>query len=98
MSDVPPDVVSIHLRFGWMTALGVYQDTLVFTEEEWAARDDLALDMAKRALADTWVAFRSAQIAEEQALATAEGKQAKIAEYEAQIADLQAAADALRVP
>lgn len=89
------DTVTIHLRFGVDTALGRYQDTLVFTEDEWAKRDDKQIDAAKQALADTWVAFRSAQLADAEALKTEEGRQAKIAEYDAKIADLTAAKDAL---
>lgn len=91
------DVVTVQLRFGVTTSLGLYQDTLSFTEVEWAKRDSIAVEAAKQTLADTWVQFRSAQIAEEQALKTEEGKQAKIAEIDAQIADLTAAKDALAV-
>jgi len=71
-----------------MTTLGLYQDTLSFSEDEWAKRDPDAIAKAKQQLADTWVAFRTPQIAEEQALATKEGIDAKIAEYQQQIADL----------
>jgi hypothetical protein len=95
MADVPRDEVRLHLRFGVMTELGLYQDTLVFSEDEWAKRDDKAIAQSKQALADAWVAFRSPQIAEEAALATKRGRDAKVAEYEARIADLQAAAAAL---
>lgn len=90
-----PDEITIHLRFGVKTSLGLYQDTLVFTEEEWAKRDQAAIDAAKQALADTWVEFRSAQIAEEEALRTDEGKKAKVAEIDIKIADLTAAKEAL---
>jgi phosphopantetheinyl transferase (holo-ACP synthase) len=91
MSDLPPDVVTVNLRFGVMTTLGLYQDTLSFSEDEWAKRDPDAIAKAKQQLADTWVAFRTPQIAEEQKLATQAGIDAKIAEYQQQIADLQVA-------
>lgn len=91
-----PDQITLHLRFGVDTPFGVYQDTLVFTEDDWTRRTDRAVSDAKQALVDTWVAFRSAQIAEEKALATQAGKDAKVAEYEARIDDIQAAIDALR--
>lgn len=91
-----PDVLTLHLRFGVMTELGLYQDTLVFSEDEWAKRDDAAVAQAKQDRADAWVAFRSGQIAEEDALATKEGRDAKIAELETKAGELQAAADALK--
>ncbi len=96
MSDVPADEVTVHLYFSVMTPLGIYRDTLVFTEEEWAARDAATITTREQDLANVWVEFRALQIRDEQDLATAAGKLAKIAEYEAQIVDLQAAADALR--
>jgi hypothetical protein len=74
-----------------MTTLGLYQDTLSFSEDEWAKRDADAIAKAKQQLADTWVAFRGPQIEEEQALATQAGIDAKIAEYQQQIVDLQMA-------
>jgi hypothetical protein len=89
MSDLPPDVVTVNLRFGVMTTLGLYQDTLSFSEDEWAKRDPDAIAKAKQQLADTWVAFRTPQIAEEQKLATQAGIDAKIAEYQQQMVDLQ---------
>lgn len=92
-----PDVITISLRFGADTTLGLYQDTLYFSESEWAKRDPITIEAAKQALADTWVAFRSAQISDEAALRTAEGKQAKIAEIDAKIADLIATKEALAV-
>lgn len=95
MSQPAPDVITIALRFGVDTTLGLYQDTLYFTEVEWAKRDPVAIEAAKQKLADTWVAFRSAQIAEEQALQTEAGRQAKIAELDAEIADLTTTKDNL---
>jgi ribosomal protein L18 len=92
-----PDVITIALRFGVDTALGLYQDTLYFSESEWAKRDPVAIEAAKQKLADTWVTFYSAQIAEAEALRTEEGKKAKIAEIDTQIADLTAAKEALAV-
>jgi hypothetical protein len=84
------DVVTILVRFGIDTPLGLFQDTLSFTEEEFASRDQTAVDAVKQALADTWVAFRTVQIAEEEALLTREGKEAKISELDVKIADLAA--------
>lgn len=84
------DTLTMHLRFAVDTSLGVYQDTLVFTEQEWATRDQKAIDVAKQALADKWATFRRAQIQEEDALQTQQGKQEKIAELTVQIADLTA--------
>lgn len=89
------DTVNIHLRFAVSTVLGQYQDTLIFTEAEWLARDQKAVDASKQTLADTWVAFRSDQITQEQALKTAQGKIDKIAEIDAKIADLTASKVAL---
>lgn len=91
------DTVTVHLRFGVDTELGPFQDTLVFSEDEWAKRDDTTIAAAKKDLADTYVTFRSAQLAEERALATKEGRDAKIAEYEVKIAALQEAIDSLKV-
>lgn len=85
-----PDEITIHLRFGVDTPLGQFQDTLVFTEADWARRDDRAVTQAKQALADTWVTFRSAQLAEEAALRTVEGRQAKIVEIDRKVSDLLA--------
>lgn len=92
------DVITIALRFSVDTSLGLYQDTLYFSEDEWAKRDQKVIDAAKKSLADTWVAFRSAQIADEEALKTVEGQQAKIAEIDAKIADLVAAKQTLERP
>lgn len=92
------DVITIQLRFGIKTELGLYQDTLSFTEDEWAKRDDKAIAAAKQALADTWVKFMSAQLADAEVMRTEEGRQAKIAEYDAKIADLTAAKAALAAP
>lgn len=89
------DSVTVHLRFGVMTALGQYKDTLFFTEAEWLARDQKAVDASKQALADAWVIFRGDQITQEQALKTAQGKLDKIAEIDAKIADLTAVKAAL---
>lgn len=90
-----PDVITIALRFGVDTTLGLYQDTLYFTEGEWAKRDPVAIEAAKQKLADTWVAFYSAQLAEAAALQTEAGRHAKIADLDAKIADLTATKDAL---
>lgn len=84
------NTVTVHLRFAADTVLGTYQDTLIFTEDEWAKRDQKAIDAAKQTLADTWVAFRGPQIAEEASLKTLQGKIDKIAEIDAKIADLNA--------
>lgn len=84
------DVVTIQLRFGVETVLGLFQDTLSFSEDDWAKRDSVAVDAAKQARADDWVTFRSAQIAEEEALRTREGRQARISELDMRIADLAA--------
>lgn len=91
-----PDQITVHVRFGVDTPLGVYQDTLVFTEDDWAKRTDQSVAQAEQALVDIWVAFRSVQIAEEKALATQAGKDAKVADYQAKIDVIQAAIDALR--
>lgn len=82
------DIVTVQLRFSADTSLGVYSDTLSFTEAEWAKRDQKAIDVQKQALADTWVLFRTQQIADEQLIRTVEGKQAKISEIDAKIAQL----------
>lgn len=91
-----PDVITIQLRFGVSTSLGLYQDTLSFTEAEWAKRDAVKIEARKRALADVWVAFRSGQIAEEDALRTAAGKSARVAVIDEKIAELVAAKEAIR--
>lgn len=96
MSDIPQDVIRISLRFGIMTDLGLYQDTLYFTEDEWAKRDEGEIAKSKQNLADIWVAFRSEQIKEEQALVTQAGIDAKIAEYQTKISDAQANIDLLQ--
>lgn len=83
------DVVTVQLRFAIDTSLGVYQDSLYFTEEEWAKREQKVIDVTKQDLADKWVVFRSAQIKEEETLQTIEGKNVKIAELEAKISDLE---------
>lgn len=84
------DIITVQLRFAVDTVLGLYQDTLMFSEDEWAKRDQKAIDVSKQTLADKWVTFRAAQIAEEDALNTAAGKLAKIAEIDAKIVDLNA--------
>ena len=84
------DVVTVNLRFAVDTALGTFQDTLVFTEAEWEKRDDVAIEAAKQEHADAWVTFRSAQIADEDTLRTAQGKRDKIAEFDVRIADIAA--------
>lgn len=89
------DTVTIHLRFAADTTLGVYQDTLMFSEDEWAKRDDKAIAVRKQALADTWVSFRTSQIWEEEALKTSAGKLARIAEIDTSVADLLAVKAAL---
>lgn len=85
------DTVTVQLRFGVDTPLGLYQDTLSFTEEEWAKRDQKAIDARKQALADAWVAFRGPQIAEEEKLATDQGKRDRISEIVTTIDGLSAA-------
>jgi len=89
------DVVTIQLRFGVQTPLGLYQDTLSFTEDEWAKRDPATVDAAKQKLADEWVVFRSAQIADEVSMQTAQGVQDKIASLTVQIEDLTATRNSL---
>lgn len=90
------DVVTINLRFGVQTSLGLYQDTIVFSEAEWTKRDIAAIEKSKQALADTWVIFMTAQIAEAEAMRTADGKRARIAEIDGKIADLTATKDGLQ--
>ncbi len=89
------DIITIQLRFFVSTAIGTYSDVISFTESEWAKRDQNVIDAQKQQLAGIWVTFRSAQIADEDALKTVEGKQAKIVQIDAQIADLVAAKAAL---
>lgn len=81
------DIITVQLRFAVDTPLGTFQDTLTFSEDEWANRDQKTIDDAKKARVDTWTVFQAAQVA----LQTAEGKQAKIAEIDAQIVELNAA-------
>lgn len=88
------DVVTVQLRFAVDTPLGVFQDTLTFSEDEWAKRDQKAIDAAKQARADTWIVFQSGQLA----LQTAEGKQARIAEIVDKIDELTAAKAELEKP
>ncbi len=89
------DVITIQVRFGVDTPLGLYQDTLYFTEKEWSTVPAKDIEAQKQALADTWVTFRSAQIADEEAMRTKEGQQAKLAEIDGKISDLTAAKAAL---
>ena len=89
------DVVTIQLRFAVDTALGIYQDQIYFTEDEWANRDQKIIDAQKQRLADTWSVFRAAQISDEQILATEAGKQAKITDLDQKIAILTAEKDTL---
>lgn len=90
-----PDVITIALRFSVDTSLGPFQDTLYFTEDEWAKRDEAAIAARKRSIADAWVNFRSAQIAEEETMRTADGKRERVAVINEQIAELTAAKDAI---
>lgn len=90
-----PDVITIALRFGVDTTLGLYQDTLYFSESEWAKSDPVAIEAAKQSLADTWVKFYSAQIAESETLLTEAGRQAKIVDLNSKIAGLVEARDLL---
>lgn len=90
------DAVTVHLRFVVETSLGTFQDTLVFSEADWAKRDQNAIIAAKQSLADAWVEFRTAQIVEEEVMRTRKGKEAKIAEIDARIADLAASKDGIQ--
>lgn len=82
------DVVTVLVRFGIDTSLGLYQDTLYFTEEEWIKRDTKAIEQTKQSLADVWIIFRSKQITDEEVAKTIEGKQSKIADLSVKIQDL----------
>lgn len=82
------DVVTVGLRFTIDTSLGPFSDTLYFSEDEWAKRDGAAIKKRKQSLADAWVVFMTQQLADAAELATAEGKQNKIAEIDARIAQL----------
>lgn len=89
------DIVTVQLRFAIDTALGSYSDTLSFTEDEWAKRDQKAIDAQKQAMADFWVSWRGQQIIDDEARRSDEGKQAKIAEIDATIAELTTTKEAL---
>lgn len=90
------DIITIQLRFGITTPLGLYQDWLYFTEDEWAKRDQKSIDVLKQKLADAWVVFRSAQLKEEAIIITKEGKLAKIIELDGRISDLTSTKDLLQ--
>lgn len=50
------DQINIQLRFTVDTKYGPYSDALWFTEDEWAKRDDVAIEAMKQSRVDAHVA------------------------------------------
>lgn len=87
-SGVSDDIVTVYIRFGVKTELGLYQDVLILSVDEWEKRDQGEIDKGKQVLADTWVVFRKAQIEKEREDQKVEVKRAQIVQLDEQITSL----------
>lgn len=81
-----PDEINHQLRFTIETPMGPYSDALNFSDDEWAKRDQKAIDAAKQQRVDNWLATLAAAPKVE----TKEDKRARADALDAQIADLAA--------
>lgn len=55
MNTLPPDA-KIQVFFSVPTEYGTYQDTLYYTQDQWALLSEQDLDVAKQQRVDAWVA------------------------------------------
>lgn len=96
-SGVSDDIVTVYIRFGVKTELGLYQDTIVLSIDEWEKRDQGEIDKGKQGLADSWVAFRKAQIEKEGEDQKVEVKKVQIVQLDEQITNLVDTKNRLKV-